>query len=313
MQESLLTMAEKPRKLDPFVQLDSLIPAVSDLYTQIKMKNESASANLTRILDIITTITAAMPNATLAAIHLSKQQSPLKQPVYSAALAYLLSQVLKLDESTQQSLLYAVLTCNLTFYEYQVLLNTMDGKLTDAQRAKLQKHPIQAAQFMEAAGFINPYMIKAIRQHHERLDGTGYPNHLKSDEISTLALIIQICETYTARIDTRAYRKSVNPREALAPLLKETDKRMKDLLLAFARAIGIYPPGTWVKLVNNEIAVVIAHQRTSPIPRVRALFDPNGIPYMGPIERDCTLAEFKIVSSTSPPCMPSVDLPALFH
>src|SRR3990167_8720362 len=107
MQDSLFAMAEKTRKFDPFVQLDSLIPAVSDLYTQIKMKNEVASANLTRILDTITTIAAAMPNATLAAIHLSKQQSPLKQPVYSAALAYLLSQVLKLDESTQQSLLYA--------------------------------------------------------------------------------------------------------------------------------------------------------------------------------------------------------------
>lgn len=306
-------MVEKARKYDPFVQLDNLIPAVSDLYTQIKMKNEVAQGNLTRIIEAIVTITNAMPSATLAAIHLSKQQSPLKQPVYSCALAYLLSQVLNMDESTQESLLYAVLTCNMTFYEYQVLLNTMDGKLTDTQRAKLQKHPVQAAQFMEAAGFINPHMIKAIRQHHERLDGSGYPNNLKSDEISMLALIIQICETYTARIDNRAYRKSVNPREALAPLLKETDKRMKDLLLSFARAIGIYPPGTWVKLHSNETAVVVSHQRSSPIPGVRALFDPNDIPYMGPIERDCTLPEFKIVSSTTPPCMPSVDLPALFH
>lgn len=306
-------MVEKVRKYDPFVLLDSLIPAVSDLYTQIKIKEESAQTNINRILNIITGMTSAAPSATLAAIHLSKQQSPLKQPVYSAALAFLLSQVLNLDESTQQALLYAVLTCNMTFYEYQVLLNTMDGKLTDTQKAKLQKHPVQAAQFMEAAGFINPYMIKAIRQHHERLDGSGYPNHLKSDEISSLALIIQICETYTARIDNRAYRKAVNPREALAPLLKETDKRMKDLLLSFARAIGIYPPGTWVKLASQETAVVFSHQRSSPIPGVRALFDPNDIPYMGPIERDCTQPEFKIIASTSPPCMPSVDLPTLFH
>lgn len=305
-------MAEKPRKFDPFVQLDTLIPAVSDLYTQIKMKNEAAQTNIQRIIEAIITITNATPNATLAAIHLSRQQSPLKQPVYSAALAYLLSKVLNMDDTTQQGLLYAVLTCNMTFYEYQVLLNTMDGKLTDAQKAKLQKHPVQAAQFMEAAGFINPHMIKAIRQHHERLDGSGYPNHLKGDEISTLALIIQICETYTARIDSRAYRKSMNPREALAPLLKETDKRMKDLLLAFARAIGIYPPGTWVKLASNETAVVVSHQRTSPIPGIKALFDPNDIPYMGPIERDATIADFKIVASTTPPCMPSVDLPALY-
>lgn len=306
-------MVEKARKFDPFVHLDNLIPAVSDLYTQIKMKNENAAGNIVRLKEVIMAITDAAPNATLAAIHLSKQQSPLKQPVYSAALAYLLSQVLGFDEGNQEALLYAVLTCNMTFYEYQVLLNTMDGKLTDAQKAKLQKHPVQAAQFMEAAGFINPYMIKAIRQHHERLDGSGYPNQIKGDEISMMALIIQICETYTARIDNRAYRKAVNPRDALAPLLKETDKRMKDLLLSFARAIGIYPPGTWVKLASQETALVMSHQRTSPIPGVRALFDNNDIPYMGPIERDCTQAEFKIIASTTPPCMPSVDLPALFH
>lgn len=306
-------MVEKAKKFDPFLQLDQLIPTVSDLYTQIKMKGESAEVNIARIVDIIIAMTRSMPNATLAAIHLSRQQSPLKQPVYSAALAYLMCRVLGYDESTQQALLYAVLTCNMTFYEYQVLLNTMDGKLTDAQRAKLQKHPVQAAQFMEAAGFINPYMIKAIRQHHERLDGSGYPNQLKGEEISTLALIIQICETYTARIDSRAYRKSMNPREALAPLMKESDKRMKDLLLCFAKAVGIYPPGTWVKLASQETAVVVSHQRTSPIPGVRALFDGNDIPYMGPMERDCTQADFKVIASTSPPCMPSVDLPALFH
>jgi len=79
----------------------------------------------------------------------------------------------------------AVLFCNITFYEFQVLLNRMDGKLTEAQRIKLEKHPLQSATLMEAAGFMDPHMIKAIRQHHERPDGSGYPNHLPSKDIST--------------------------------------------------------------------------------------------------------------------------------
>ncbi|CBL46888.1 Hypothetical protein HDN1F_33050 [gamma proteobacterium HdN1] len=308
----MAAMAEKLSTLDPFSQLDQFVPAISDLFTQIKLKAPLARQKIAEIVEDITEMAEVAPNATLAAIHLSRQQSPVKQSVYSTVLAYRMARVLKLDDTTRQNLLYAVLTCNMTFYEYQVLLNTIQGKLTDAQIQKLQKHPLQAAQHMEDAGFSHPDLIKAIRQHHERLDGSGYPNRISGNALSPLALIIQICETYTARIDHRAYRKAGNPREALAPLIADQNPRMKEMLLIFARAIGIYPPGTWVKLTSQEIALVVAHQPSQPIPEVRALFNSSGLPYAGPLKRDCTLAEFKILGSTTPPSLPSVDLAAMF-
>lgn len=306
-------MAIKKHTVDPFTQLDKLIPLVSDLYSAIKAKDEKAHQIIDSIIGSIYHITDARPNATLAAIHLSKQPSPIKQAVYSTVLAHLLSQTHGIEGATKDSLMKAILTCNITFYEFQVLLNSMDGKLTEAQREKLQKHPLQGAQLVEKAGFLDPVMTKAIRQHHERLDGFGYPNKLKGDEISTLALIIGICETYTARIDNRAYRKPVHPREALAHLFKEDDARLKELLINFAKAIGLYPPGTWVKLANGEIAVVTAVQRRSPVPIVKALFDPQGNSYMGPLDRDANHPSCKVVSASVPPRLPSVDLQMLYE
>lgn len=299
-------------KHDPFVQLDKLIPVLSDLYTAIKTRHEHSGEMLQKLIDTLFQLADTRPDACLAAIHLSKQPSPLKQPIYGAILAHLFSQQHGLDEKKQQALVQAVLTCNLTFYEFQVLLNSMDGKLTDAQRAKLQKHPLQAAQYMEAAGFIDPQLTKAIRQHHERPDGSGYPNRLKSADISDLALVVSMCEVYTARIDNRAYRKPVLAREALSHLYSEEDPRLKGLLLSFAKAIGLYPPGTWVKLANSETAIVAKRQKNSPVPIVKALFDRNDMPYMGPVYRDCSDPALKVLSATFPPSRPSVDLPALF-
>ncbi|MFZ5604380.1 MAG: HD-GYP domain-containing protein [Pseudomonadota bacterium] len=300
-------------KCEPFIHLDKLIPVLSDLYTAIKSRNEKCQEMLQGLISRINRIADTHPDATIAAIHLSKQQSPLKQPIYGAILAHLFSQQHGLDDKKEQALAQAVLTCNLTFYEFQVLLNSMDGKLTDAQRAKLQKHPLQAAQYMEAAGFIDPQLTKAIRQHHERPDGSGYPNHLKGPDISDLALVVSMCEVYTARIDNRAYRKPVLAREALSHLYKEDDPRLKGLLLSFAKAVGVYPPGTWVKLANNETAMVTRRQKNSPVPIVKALFDRNDIPYMGPLTRDCNDPALKVVGATFPPSRPSVDLPALFE
>ena len=299
-------------KLDPFVQLDKLIPVLSDLYTAIKSRHEKCQDMMASLMEQIYRITDANPDAAIAAIHLSRQQSPLKQPIYGAVLAHLFSETHKLDARNKQALVQAVLTCNITFYEFQVLLNSMDGKLTDAQRAKLQKHPLQGAQLVESAGFMDPSLTKAIRQHHERPDGSGYPNRLKGPDISDLALVVSMCEVYTARIDNRAYRKPVLAREALSHLYNENDPRLKALLLSFAKAVGVYPPGTWVKLANNETAIVARRQKNSPVPIVKALFDRNDIPYMGPIPRDCADPGMKVLGATFPPSRPSVDLPALF-
>ncbi|MGB3621505.1 hypothetical protein FT643_01030 [Ketobacter sp. MCCC 1A13808] len=308
---STLTHPDK-NALDPFSRLDALIPVLSDLYTAIKAKHAGCVDMMDKIVAVICLITDTYPDAALAAIHLSRQTSPLKQPIYCAVIAHLFGQQHQLSPDKQKALMQAVLSCNITFYEFQVLLNSMDGKLTAAQRVKLEKHPLQSALLLEAAGFNDAMLIKAIRQHHERPDGSGYPNHLTSTDISDIALMVSMCEVYSARIDNRAYRKPVLAREALAHFNNDQDDRLKGLLLNFAKSVGIYPPGTWVKLASGETAIATHRQKNSPVPIVRALFDADDEPYMGSVVRDCSLPEWKVVQATAPPARPLVDLTVLF-
>jgi len=307
-----ITAPETIDNLDPFVLLDALIPQVSDLFSAIKQKQKTSHTLLKKLIGHICLLCDKKPNAVLAAIHLNSQASPIKQAIYITAFSYMLSKQQGIKGQTLISLLQAAMTCNMSFYELQVLLNTVDGNLTDSQRIKVEKHVVKSTQLVEAAGFFDPAMTKAMRQHHEKLDGSGYPNQLVDEEISTLALIIGICETYTARVDNRAHRKSLHPRVALSELFAEPSPRIKELLLNFVKSIGVYPPGTWVKLANDETALVIAVQQQNPTPIVKALFDPNDIPYMGAIPRDCSLEKFKVKASAAPPCRPSVQLSALF-
>lgn len=88
-------------KYDPFTQLDKLIPILSDLYTAIKTRHEKAHEMILNLMGVIYRIADSRPDAAIAAIHLSKQQSPLKQPIYGAILAHLFSQQHELDEKEE--------------------------------------------------------------------------------------------------------------------------------------------------------------------------------------------------------------------
>jgi hypothetical protein len=305
-------MAGQPKRIDPFVTLEKLMGATLELHSQIRTRSPSAQAMLQQLLTVIMQMVDERENATLAAIHLSQHSSPVKQSVYMTVFAYLTSKLLKLDLRQRDALLTATLTCNMSFYELQVLLNAMEGKLSEDQRQKIQRHPLTAAEQIEKAGILDPMILRAIRQHHERIDGSGYPNRIRGEDISTLALVTQICEIYSARIDARSYRRPVLPREALADLYQANDERLKELLVAFARAIGIYPPGTWVKLASNETAIVVSRSASHPLPGIRALFDASDKPYYGPLERDCGTPDFKITGAANRPSLPAFDLKVLF-
>lgn len=299
--------------LDYFDLLNNMVPKVANLYSKVKTNpHDKTEEQVNSVVNDICQLAIDDKNATLAAIHLCVDRSPLTQPVHSCLIAYLLSIEHNITGKKRDALLKATLFANLCFYEFQALLNMHTGKLTDAQRSKLHKHPLEAARLLESKGFTCGHLLNAIRQHHERLDGKGYPNGIGGKDISELALIVSMCEVYTARIKNRAHRNSVHPRMALSHLYKEEDERVGALLLSLAKAIGLYPPGTWVRLANGEISIVNKVSRTSPIPGVLSLFDKTGAPYMGPIERDAKQAEFKIIGVVEPERNPSVDLRLLF-
>lgn len=117
------------------------------------------------------------------------------------------------------------------------------GKLTDEEFEVIKRHPVWGVELLAAVEF--PWNIKPIiRSHHERYDGTGYPDRLRGDEIPLAAQIICIVDVYDALTTTRSYRGALAHDEALARMAECRHWWRPDVYGAFLRSVGGHPPAS---------------------------------------------------------------------
>jgi hypothetical protein len=93
--------------------------------------------------------------------------------------------------------------------------------------------------------------------HHEKIDGSGYPDNLSGAGISRLSRMAAICDVYDAVTSERPYKKGWDPAEALARMASWTGHFDKPMLSAFVKTLGIYPIGSLLKMESGRMALVI--------------------------------------------------------
>ena len=154
------------------------------------------------------------------------------------------------------------------------ILNKPD-KLSDDEFAVMQQHVTQGVEILRKTKGISPIALEIAAQHHERFDGTGYPNKLKSDAISRLGQMAAIVDVYDAITSIRVYHKPMEPTDALRKLLEWSKFHFNaELVQHFIRCIGIYPVSTLVRLESGLLGVVIEEGQQNLLhPIVRAVFD----------------------------------------
>lgn len=240
-------------------------------------------------------------DAALAYMQLSaREDGQAARPIHAALLIGLMAQTLALDEVELQSLLGAALSFDCALAPLARVLNDQRAELTPAQRELIRTHPERSAQALEATGIADALWLQAVRQHHERLDGSGYPGGERGDAISRGARLLALVDTYCAMIRPRAYRGAIAATEAMRAIFLERGTRVDEHLAAlFVREIGIYPPGGLVRLENNEVAVVFRRGASAVKPRVRCLIDRYGKAEVTRPERDTATPGFAIAESLS--------------
>lgn len=123
---------------------------------------------------------------------------------------------------------------------------------------------------------------RMILDHHERIDGSGYPHHLKGTQISKVTQILSIADTYDAQISGRCCDPPVPPARALSELYRTAiaGQYPLDVVQQLIQLLGVYPIGTLVRLNTNEQALVVwvsSHMRM--FPTIKLLKDASGKPY----------------------------------
>ncbi|MDW8802236.1 HD-GYP domain-containing protein [Clostridium sp. A1-XYC3] len=150
-----------------------------------------------------------------------------------------------------------------------------EGKLTDEEYSEIKKHTIYGAEILRKNFTIPDPIIKIVEQHHERVDGRGYPYGLSSNQISKFAKIVCICDVYDAISNDRCYRKKFSPNDAYELILSGSGSSFDEKLVKnFKDTFSIYPLGCCVKLSNGEEGYVINQNQGFPDrPVIRVLYD----------------------------------------
>jgi hypothetical protein len=118
--------------------------------------------------------------------------------------------------------------------------------------------------------------LAIIKDHHERIDGSGYPAGLKGQQLSDLTKIVSIVNRYDNLCNNRNSEKSVTPHEALAHMFKSEKEQFDNWLLQrFISYMGVYPPGTIIRLSNEVIGMVISVNPINSLKPTLLIYDPD--------------------------------------
>ena len=146
----------------------------------------------------------------------------------------------------------------------QQVLNAPRG-LNPQETTIVRSHVRRGHESLKDLPWTNSIILDGILHHHERHDGTGYPQQLSGDEISLHGGIISICDVYDALTSLRVYKDAIPPVQAVKKLFKISGQAWKPgLAEQFIKLVGIFPVGTVVQLSNGTTGIVCQqdHQHT---------------------------------------------------
>ena len=145
----------------------------------------------------------------------------------------------------------------------------------------MRQHPIIGARLLVSSGGFNPISILCARDHHESVNGRGYPVGKKAHEICAQAQIISIADVYDALTTDRPYRRALSSQQALTLMThKLADAFVPDMLNGLVGLVGYHPVGSTVSLVNGYEAVVLQNDPADPTKPalVQTVTAPDGTP-----------------------------------
>lgn len=148
------------------------------------------------------------------------------------------------------------------------------GRLTEEEFELMKKHSTFSRDILVKSGGLPQASINVAYQHHERLDGTGYPAKLDQNSISLEGKMAAVVDVYDAITADRCYHKGMPPTVALKRMLEWTGTHLdKEILHMFIRAMGIYPVGSLVELDNQRLAVVEEVNEDQKRPLVKVIYN----------------------------------------
>lgn len=258
--------------------LDSLVDDVNEIFEHV---SDGGKLNVLRLKKSIDPVVESMSRNPDACIWLGRlkqhDQYAYQHSLSASILAVALGRQLGLPRHDLRSLAIGGMLMDVGKLRIEPELLQAARPLSDAETTRVREHINHGVEILRESGIMNQDVIDIVAHHHERHDGSGYPQGLAGDEIPAFARIAAIVDTYDAVTSSRSHADAISPSNAISMLYQARGQDFQpELVEVFIQAVGIYPAGTIVELSSGEVGVVVSECRTRRLrPKVMILLDAN--------------------------------------
>lgn len=208
----------------------------------------------------------------------------------AAVVCELTAEKMGMPEPAKRVLFRSALAMNIGMAQAQDNLAKLSETSTEIHRKLVREHPQKSLEILKKFCVTDEDQLDIVRWHHELDESSGLPKNLESRRL------LRMADGFVAKMAARKTRLATSQLGAAKSIFLGAPADTLKLGAAMATAVGFYPPGTYVQLVNGEKSVSVARGTRANIPHVVSIVNPGGMPLGKYLYRDTTDPKFAIRS-----------------
>lgn len=250
---------------------------VSTLFEEIRLGAQIDGGKVKQAVDGCVDTILRNPDASVWLTRISsKDEGTAQHSLNVAALTIVMGKSMNMTPKELEDLGVCAMLHDVGKTSLPVELLRKEGKFTPEEHEHMKSHCRAGRDILVSTKSVMSGAADVAHAHHERPDGKGYPRGLTAEKIPKYAKMVAIAEAYDVITTAQTYRKALSPSEALQELYANRGTQFdEDLVVRFIDAVGIFPPGSIVEMVNGEIGIVLTNTKDKLRPKIILILDAN--------------------------------------
>ncbi|GEL76315.1 HD-GYP domain-containing protein [Tenuibacillus multivorans] len=242
------------------------VKETKELFNQWEQQNQLDLVKIRNIIQPLVQIGENFADLLMEVHHYTDKQDYFYHHIVAVpVIAAFLAKKLKYNKNERLQIALAAYLSDLGMLKEDWHLYKKDGVLTDKEFERVKKHPVLSYRLIEQETYLSKDVKIAVLQHHERLDGSGYPLGIQHEKLHPFARIIAVSDMFHAMTSERVYRKKQSPFKAIEEMLnRQFGKLDMKIVRVLVNSIVFFSNGTKVRLTNSEIGEIVFIDQKHP-------------------------------------------------